>query len=580
MERKGFNLMNLWVFFWLLVELFVSYWIGPRLLFADKAHVDLAVKLGIYIAIFSVFAISIFYIIYTIPISGYVTGKARVDRRLVVKRTFDLPLFLSIYAFIVTGVLPMGYVYIRGATTLANDAFYAFILWIFASSLAYSMVIIAGLDLFTTYILESLKIDKRERFGFLKRSLKYELPLGVITTVLFSVIYATLIEYGAFNRYSSQIVYLLGDTYKNIHQIALQARGHYLKIMLTFSTLLFLVVTFAVILEGIKRSRALKILRDVFPKITEGYLNVRAYSITPDEIGSIVLYLNEMMDRNATIVKKIKATAESIDKLSEQIKSSIDSSFASIMEQTGAVGELSAAAQELEKTSEEIHSFISRVAKFAEETMEKIVNANSVMQDTLDKYSSLINWIQTVSDEILSLENKAAGIVDIVRSIQNVARETRILSVNAAIEAEAAGESGKRFTIVAEEIRKLAGDSDKAARSIENLAHEINDTIEKAVLNFETSLAEASTGEQNIKQTRKYLKEIIESSRLIRDWTGEAVQYTNEEKKSSENVAIAASNLNSAIKTLSASAKQIADAYEELVQSVRSLVESTSIFKV
>lgn len=580
MEKKGYNLMTFWVFFWLIVELIVSFWLGPKLLFYDNAHIRYAFRYGIYIGIFSLIAIFVFYVIYTLPIYRYVTKKAEVDRKLVVKRVFDIPLFLSGYAFIVTGVLPMGYVYIVGASAFGNDAFYAFILWIFASSLAYSMTVLAGLDLFTTYVLESLKIGKRERFGFFKRSLKYELPTGVITTVLFSVIYATLIEYGAFNKYSSHIVYLLGDTYKNVHQIALQARGHYVTIMLIFSTVLFLIVTFVVILEGIKRSRALKILRDAFPKITEGYLNVRAYSITPDEIGSIVLYLNEMMDRNAAIVKKIKTTVEAINKLSEQIKNSIDSSFESIMEQTGAVGELSAAAEELEKTSDEIHSFISRVAKFAEETMEKIVNANSVMQDTLDKYAGLINWIQTVSDEILSLENKAAGIVDIVKSIQNVARETRILSVNAAIEAEAAGESGKRFTIVAEEIRKLAGDSDKAARSIEKLAHEINDTIERAVLNFETSLTEASTGEQNIKQTRKYLKEIIENSRLIRDWTKEAVQYTNEEKKSSENVAIAASNLNSAIKTLSASAKQIAEAYEDLVKSVKSLVESTSIFKI
>lgn len=580
MERKGYNLMILWVFFWLFIELFVGYWIGPRLLFYEDSHVRLALKYGIYIGIFTVIAMAAFYAVYTMPIYRYVSGRPEDDRKLVIKRVFDIPVFLSIYAFIVTGVLPMGFVYVKGAIVLSNDAFYAFILWIFASSLAYSVTILAGLDLFSTYILESLKIYKRERFGFFKRSLKYELPFGVITTVLFSVIYATLIEYGAFNKYTAHIVNLLGETYKDVHRIALQARGHYVTIMLIFSVILFLIVTFVVILEGIKRSRALKVLRDVFPKITEGYLNVRAYSITPDEIGSIVLYLNEMIDRNAAVVKKIKTTVEVMNRLSEQIKNSIDSSFESIMEQTGAVGELSAAAEELEKTSDEIHSFISRVAKFAEETMEKIVSANSVMQDTLNKYSSLINWIQTVSDEILSLESKAAGIVDIVRSIQNVARETRILSVNAAIEAEAAGESGKRFTIVAEEIRKLAGDSDRAARSIEKLAHEINDTIERAVLNFETSLTEASTGEQNIKQTRKYLKEIIESSRLIRDWTKEAVQYTNEEKKSSENVAVAANNLNSAIKTLSASAKQIAEAYEELVRSIKSLVESTSIFKV
>ncbi len=580
MGRKGFNLMTFWVFFWLLVELFVAYVLGPKFLFFEDEHIKLAFHNGILIGIFSFVAIIIFFLVYTIPIYGYVTGKARADRRVVVKRTFDVSIYLSIFAFIVTGILPMAFLYLRLETALANDSFYPFILWVFASSVAYSMVVLAGLDLYSTYIAETLKIAKRERYGFFKRSLKYELPIGVITTVLFSVIYTTLIEYGAFSKYTASMSALIGNNFPDFHKIAIQSRGHYIANMLVFSITLLIVVTIAVSLEGIKRSKALKVLKDVFPKVQDGYLNVRAYSLTPDEIGSMVLYLNEMIERNAQIVKNIKKTVELVNKLSEQIKASIDTSFSSVMEQTGAVGELSAAAQELEKTSDEIHAFISHVAKFAEETSDKIFRANTVMQETLDKYSKLIAWIQTISDEIVSLEQKSSGIVEIVRTIQNIARETRILSVNAAIEAEAAGESGRRFTIVAEEIRKLAGDSDRAARNIENLAREISEIINKAVVNFENSLVEASTGEDKIKETRDYLKEIIESSRLIRDWTNEATQYTNEEKKSSENVALAAANLNSAIKNLSASAKQIATAYEELIKAVRSLVNDTAGFKI
>ncbi len=580
MAKKGYNLMVFWVIFWLFVEIFVNYWLGPVFLFWREEQILLVQHYRIYMIILSILSVSLFFIIYSMPIYGYASGKALTDRRIVVKRTFDISIYTALFAIVFTGIIPMGFMYLKLDPAAMREGLYAYVLWIFSTAIAYSMIVIAGLDLFSTYIAESLKISKRERFGFFKRSLKYELPLGVITTVLFSVIYSTLIQFGAFNKYSTKVATVLGESYTTLHQQLFQDRMHYLTGMLAFFVVLLAIVTFSVALEGIKRSKALFILRDIFPKIKEGYLDIRAYSITPDEIGSVVLYLNEMIEKNARIVRHIKETVEVLNRLSQQVKTSIDSSFTAIMEQTGAVGELSAAAQELEKTSEEIHSFITRVAKFAEETSKKIFNANSVMQETLDRYSNLINWIQTISDEIIKLEQKSAGIVEIVRTIQNIARETRILSVNAAIEAEAAGESGKRFTIVAEEIRKLAGDSDGAARNIEKLAKEINEIIDKAVVSFENSLSEASTGEENIRLTREYLKEIIENSRLIRDWTSEATQYTNEEQKSSQNVAIAAANLNSAIKNLSASAKQIASAYEELVKSVKTLVEDISEFKV
>ncbi|GEM_PF-5984386 len=580
MARKGYNLMVLWVMLWLVVEIIVNYWIGPSFVFWRDSQMLLVQHYRIYAIILSLLSVTLFFTIYSMPIYGYVTGKAITDRRMVVKRTFDISIYTALFAFVFTGIIPMGFMYLKLDPGVMKEGLYAFVLWIFATAIAYGMILIAGLDFFSTYIAESLRISRRERFGFFKRSLKFELPLGVITTVLFSVMYSTLIQFGAFNKYSAQVASLLGESYISLHKQLFQERLHYLGWMLIFFVILFGIVVFSVTLEGLKRSKALSILRDIFPKVKEGYLDIRAYSITPDEIGSVVLYLNEMVEKNAKIVKHIKETVEVLNRLSEQVKTSIDSSFAAIMEQTGAVGELSAAAQELEKTSEEIHSFITRVAKFADETSKKVLNANSVMQETLDSYSNLINWIQTISEEVIKLEQRSAGIVEIVRTIQNIARETRILSVNAAIEAEAAGESGKRFTIVAEEIRKLAGDSDGAARNIEKLAKEINEIIDRAVVSFENSLAEASSGEENIRVTREYLREIIESSKLIRDWTNEATQYTNEEQKSSQNVALAAANLNSAIKNLSASAKQIASAYEELVKSVKLLVEDISEFKV
>jgi len=185
MERKGYTLMIFWVFFWLVVEWIVAYLLGPKFLFVKEANVSRVFHSGIFIGIFSLIAIALFSIIYTMPLYAYVSKKNRVDRRLIVKKTFDFPVYMSIYSFIITGVIPMAYLYLKFEANLTDDSIYPFILWVFASSVAYSMIILAGLDLFSTYIAESLKIIRRERFGFFKRSLKYELPTGVIATVLF-----------------------------------------------------------------------------------------------------------------------------------------------------------------------------------------------------------------------------------------------------------------------------------------------------------------------------------------------------------------------------------------------------------
>ncbi|HEX2674992.1 MAG TPA: methyl-accepting chemotaxis protein [Polyangiales bacterium] len=266
---------------------------------------------------------------------------------------------------------------------------------------------------------------------------------------------------------------------------------------------------------------------------------------------------NSLMSRLRSSSVALMSTATQISATSKEQQTTVNDHSASTAEIAAAVKEISATSQELRSTLDGIADTAQRSAGVAEAGRESLGDMDQTMRHLADSTAS-------ISSKLSVIREKAGDINTVVTTITKVADQTNLLSVNAAIEAEKAGEYGLGFLVVAREIRRLADQSAVATLDIEQMVRHMQSAVSAGVMEMDKFAEEVRRGVTSVSSINAQLVEVIEQVQSLSSRI-ESV------KDGMHSQAIGASQINDAMAHLTEGVRQTAASLKEFNSATDSL---------
>ena len=335
----------------------------------------------------------------------------------------------------------------------------------------------------------------------------------------------------------------------------------------------------------------------------EGEARNLAYRIPvdrSDEFGHIAVSFNHMFDDIRDMTKEIQEAADVVGQSASQLTETAEQSAEATQSIAQSITEVAGSTQEqmdyVTKTKEEVDAFSEDVGKsldtmntirsYVEVTTQMTQDGGKLVQATVEQMHSIADTVEHSSAVIGKLGERSKEIGAIIDTISGIAEQTNLLALNAAIEAARAGEHGRGFSVVAEEVRKLAEESQEAATKISDLIAAIQKETGAAVSAMETGRAEAEKGRANVQSTGEGFKAIMERIEGIHNDTQlimGTMQDIDESGKKivgyTDNIHDSSQKISSSTETVSAAAEEQSAGMEEIAASSRQLAEQAQKLK-
>ncbi|MFD0677851.1 MULTISPECIES: methyl-accepting chemotaxis protein [unclassified Paenibacillus] len=340
----------------------------------------------------------------------------------------------------------------------------------------------------------------------------------------------------------------------------------------------------------------------------EGDLTKHILVTTKDEIGDLALYFNQMINNLRMMIQHVGSTADQVAASSEQLTVSSEQSnlstehIAQIMQTIASGSEKQAAClhdslatiNDMSRSVHEMASNIQDVSTASNQSSDIASIGNETIQTAIQQMNSIELSIQRLANIIKNLGERSHEINQIASVITGISSQTHLLALNAAIEAARAGEQGKGFAAVAEEVKKLAEQSDGSAKQITELVHTILTDTSHAMSSMDVSLKEVNEGTVVIDQAGKAFGkiqlsvyqvsgQIQEVSAAIEEMAAsvdEAVNSIQIVKRLSEETAAGTQTVSSASQEQQASMEELSSSASYLARMAEQLQLLITKFKV
>jgi methyl-accepting chemotaxis protein len=328
-------------------------------------------------------------------------------------------------------------------------------------------------------------------------------------------------------------------------------------ITILLSLLLGAILTYWIILSI---TRPLKLLSDASDKISRGDLTERISMDSKDELGQLGSHFNHMSESLQSVLHQVKEKVDHLAASSEQLMVSSQETTTATQHISITVQEIASGSEEEARNVENISQTISEMSdtlqQIAEHTQATSVSmaqtsdiaskGNEAIRTAVQQMNFIHDSVHELSDIIKHLNESVDQIGNFAKLITDISSQTNLLALNAAIEAARAGEHGRGFAVVADEVRKLAEQSTSSAEKVAELIRVIRSKMETALQSMEGSRREVAKGMEVVDNAGNSFIQIYES-----------IDKVNHE-----------------IHEVSASVQQITASTEQIVTSIRSVTKT------
>ncbi|MEO5357980.1 MAG: methyl-accepting chemotaxis protein [Nitrospirae bacterium YQR-1] len=274
-------------------------------------------------------------------------------------------------------------------------------------------------------------------------------------------------------------------------------------------------------------------------KGSESNLALRIPIDGSNEIYELAGILNTNIDNLNEIISTISTVVKNVSYSVNEIYEAVEKQAAITTEQTASISEITSTMEELSASSTQIAEHSQSVAEIAASTL----SDSQVGSDIMGKTSKNIEEVSADNkrglSEVLDLGKKSKDITRVMEIINNIADNTKLIAFNAALEASGAGEAGKRFGVVAVEIRRLADSVMDSTADIESKITEIQNSVSRLVIASEKSSRAIADGLSSSEETTKTLAEILEGAHATSDAAREISLSTMQQRTAVQQVVIA-----------------------------------------
>jgi len=270
--------------------------------------------------------------------------------------------------------------------------------------------------------------------------------------------------------------------------------------------------------------------------------------------------------------RQIGAAVRHVQSSSAELQSAANQQATGVKEQVTSMSEINTTISELLATSRQIAESAQRVAQISEQTTSAARTGDGTVEKANDSIGGIRRQVDLVVGHMLELGKKSQQIGSVLDIVTELAEQTNILSINATIEAAGAGESGKRFAVVADEIRKLADRVAGSAKEIRSLIDDVRSSVNTTVMATETGSKAVDSGSRQFGDVATVFKQIAKLVATTSEAAREIELSTKQQATAVEQVNIAIANVAQATKETEASAGQTIQTASELATTSRDLL--------
>jgi methyl-accepting chemotaxis protein len=288
-----------------------------------------------------------------------------------------------------------------------------------------------------------------------------------------------------------------------------------------------------------------------------------------NELGDMAADISQIIERFHELMTKIQETTTILQESAHNLNDAVQNNVSTSNEQAASVKEVVATMEDSDKLTKQVGSKITEVAAKSVNTKENVEEGFSIIHENLEKMEEVKEANNKTIEEIRTLNDEISGIWEIVKMINSIAGQIRMIAFNAELEASSAGEAGKNFEIVANEIRRLADSTVTSTGQIREKIRSIQQSSDELILSSEKGTDKIQEGWELSSHVERVFTHILESSE-------EAASFSQDITTSVEQQVHAIEQIVETFKYISEGVNSFADSTNSMAETARNLESSVA----
>lgn len=309
-------------------------------------------------------------------------------------------------------------------------------------------------------------------------------------------------------------------------------------------------------------------------------LTVKFTTFNHDELGQISTSLTQVIEHLRGILHSIAEAANTVNSSANELSSFTQATNKRMQQQQAETEQTATAMNEMTATVAEVAQSASAAADSAKDADTYAANGNNIVMQSISSMSQLSDQIQKTAQVIGFLSNESQNIGRVLDVIKSIAEQTNLLALNAAIEAARAGEQGRGFAVVADEVRTLAQRTQKSTQEIEAMIATLQQGVKEAVNAMEIGINQVDDANDKANQAGQALKEIVSSVDSITELNTHIATAAEEQSSVAESINRSIIAISDIAEHSTTSAAELSESVVNLTKLANSMRNQVSAFKL
>jgi methyl-accepting chemotaxis protein len=314
--------------------------------------------------------------------------------------------------------------------------------------------------------------------------------------------------------------------------------------------------------------------------MAHGDLRVTITTNSKDEIGQLSSSFRTMAENIRTIINQVADTSSQVASASAQLHSNAEQMATGSEEVVAQAGTVATAGEEMAATSNDIAHNCHLAASAADRANDSAVTSSNVVQETVKCMHTIADQVQATAKTVEALGSRSDQIGEIVGTIEDIADQTNLLALNAAIEAARAGEQGRGFAVVADEVRALAERTTKATREIGEMIKAIQQETRGAVAAMESGVQVVEKGTVEAGKSGEALVDILSQLGALQSQIHQVATAAEEQTATTSEISNNMQQITDIVQQTSGGAQESAAAASQLARLSEDLKQLIGQFKL
>jgi methyl-accepting chemotaxis protein len=319
---------------------------------------------------------------------------------------------------------------------------------------------------------------------------------------------------------------------------------------------------------------------EVIEGVAQGDLTRRIDVTSKDEIGALAEHFNRLVEKLHSAIMQVAGSSNEVSSAASMLDNATEHMATGVEEAAMQVNSVAAASEEMSKTTSEIAHNCVVAAKSSEKANGSASSGEKIIQETIEVMNRINNRVKESAEIIKNLGVRSDQIGEIVGLINDVADQTNLLALNAAIEAARAGEHGRGFAVVADEVRKLAERTSDATKEIRETIQSMQSETKKAVVSMEDGVNDVGQGTVEAAKSGEALKDILHQINKVTSEINQIAVASEEETATTNEIASSIQQISQVMQETSRRIQGNAEASAKLANLSKTLQEMVGQFRL